>query len=59
MELMISGTLFIDVPKDSPNNNYGNLFLAIYFIMIPVLVIPAMFFWVFTNSLEDLKKKKF
>ena len=59
IELLIAGTLYQSTPDDNPNRNALNLIISIYFIVTPVIVIPGLFFWMFTKNLNRIKSKAF
>jgi hypothetical protein len=56
---MIAGQLFYDTPKENKENNTLNKIIAFYFIFVPLVLLPAVFFWMFTKTLSELRKKKF
>ena len=59
IELLIAGTLFQSTPKHNPNRNTFNFIISIYFMVVPVILIPSLFFWMFTNNLGQIKSKRF
>ena len=52
IELLIAGTLFQSIPEANPNDNVLNHLISIYYIIVPIIVIPGLFFWMFTKSLS-------
>ena len=59
IELLIAGSLFQSTPDDNPNRNALNYIISIYFIVTPVIVIPGLFFWMFTKNLNRIKSNTF
>ena len=59
IELLIAAYLYWNIPENNPNNTLWVDFFAIYFFSIPMIVLPSLFFWMFTKNLRHLKSKKF
>ena len=59
LELMIAGILFLNIPESNPNNTIRNKIVSIYFMIIPLVLIPAVFFWMFTKNLKHIQSHGF
>ena len=59
LELLIAGALFWDTPKDNKEYNFLNKVIAFYFIIVPTLGLPIAFFWMFTKTIKEIRKKSF
>ena len=59
LELMIAGLLYQNIPQSNLNNTIRNTIISFYFLIIPLGIIPAIFFWMFTKSLKQIKSQGF
>jgi len=59
IELLLSSALFTSVPKKSSVNTSLNKIISIYFALIPIILIPFIFFWMFTKRLTQIKSVTF
>ena len=50
MELLIAGCLYLDAPSSNPSRTSVMSIITFYFMFIPIILIPALFFWMFTKS---------
>ena len=50
VELLIAGSLGLTVPEDSQDNTAFNWVISVWFLFVPVILLPVTFVYVFSNS---------
>ena len=58
IELMIAGNLYWRIPENNPNNTTWVACFAFYYFSVPLLI-PFVFFWMFSKNLKRLRHQKF
>ena len=59
IEFLIAASLQMRASDDNPYDSPMFLAFSIYFLAIPILIIPVIFSWVFTKNLWEIKRLEF
>ena len=57
VELLIAGSLGLTVPEESSDNTTINWAISIWFLFVPVILLPVTFVYVFHNSRDNQQEK--
>jgi hypothetical protein len=59
IEILIAASLQMRAPAGNPNRNWNYSIFSYYMLAIPLVVIPGIFFWMFTKNLKQIRGPKF
>ena len=59
IELLLAWLLYSSTPDNNPNKNLFHTIFSYYIMAIPLIILPGIFFWMFTKSLKQIKRPGF